>query len=81
MASAVSAWWSEAGLVRLPVEANLLDEFVPEERLVTKCEAVIRVFNKYGNRKNKNMARLKFVVRERGFAWVKEQSRKSTMIF
>ncbi len=61
------------GLGPLPVEANLLDEFVPEEHLVNKCEAVLRVFNKYGNRKNKNMARLKFVVRERGFAWVKEQ--------
>src|SRR5690242_69371 len=58
------------GLGPLPVEANLLDEFVPEERLVNKCEAVIRVFSQYGNRKNKNKARLKFVVRERGFEWV-----------
>jgi sulfite reductase beta subunit-like hemoprotein len=64
------------GLGPLPVEANLLDEFVPEERLVAKCEAVIRVFSKYGNRKNKNMARLKFVVRERGFDWVREQIEK-----
>ncbi len=64
------------GLGPLPVEANLLDEFVPEERLVAKCEAVIRVFSKYGNRKNKNKARLKFVVRERGFDWVKEQIEK-----
>ena len=64
------------GLGPLPVEAQLLDEFVPVERLVNKCEAVIRVFSKYGNRKNKNMARLKFVVRERGFAWVKEQIEK-----
>ena len=64
------------GLGPLPVEANLLDEFVPEERLVSKCEAVIRVFNKHGNRKNKNMARLKFVVRARGFDWVKEQIQK-----
>ncbi len=61
------------GLGPLPVEAQLLDDFVPVERLLNKCEAVIRVFSKYGNRKNKNMARLKFVVRERGFAWVKEQ--------
>ncbi|HUJ51614.1 MAG TPA: nitrite/sulfite reductase [Bryobacteraceae bacterium] len=64
------------GLGPLPVEANLLDEFVPEERLVAKCEAVIRVFSKYGNRKNKNKARLKFVVRERGFDWVREQIEK-----
>src|SRR5450432_1327879 len=64
------------GLGPLPVEAQLLDEFVPVERLVNKCEAVIRVFSKYGNRNNKNMARLKFVVRARGFAWVKEQIEK-----
>ena len=37
---------------------------------------MIRVFSKYGNRNNKNMARLKFVVRSRGFAWVKEQIEK-----
>jgi sulfite reductase beta subunit-like hemoprotein len=61
------------GLGPLPVEAQLLDEFVPEERLLNLCEAVIRVFNRYGNRKNKNMARMKFVMRERGFEWMKEQ--------
>ena len=64
------------GLGPLPNEAQLLDEFVPVERLVNKCEAVIRIFAKYGNRKNKNKARLKFVVRERGFDWVKEQVEK-----
>ena len=61
------------GLGPLPTEAHLLDEFVPEERLVNRCEAVLRLFNKHGNRKNKNKARLKFVVRERGWDWVKEQ--------
>jgi sulfite reductase beta subunit-like hemoprotein len=61
------------GLGPLPVESILQDEFVPVERLVNKCEAVIRVFSKYGNRKNKNMARLKFVVRSRGAEWVKDQ--------
>ncbi len=61
------------GLGPLPTEAHLLDEFVPEELLVSRCEAVLRLFNKNGNRKNKNKARLKFVVRERGWDWVKEQ--------
>jgi len=64
------------GLGPLPTEAQLLDEFLPEERLVNRCEAVIRVFSKYGNRGNKNKARLKFVLRERGFAWLKEQIEK-----
>ena len=64
------------GLGPLPTEAQLLHEFVPEEQLIHWCEAVIRVFNRYGNRKNKNMARLKFVARERGFAWLKEHIEK-----
>ncbi len=65
------------GLGPLPTEANLLDEFVPEERLVNRIEAVIRLFSEHGNRKNKNKARLKFVVRERGFDWVREQIEKN----
>lgn len=64
------------GLGPLPVEARLLDEFLPEDKLVPRIEAVLRVFNQYGNRKNRNMARLKFVMRERGFDWLKEQVEK-----
>src|SRR5262249_48999759 len=65
------------GLGPLPTEAQVLHEFVPEERILNWCEAVIRVFNQYGNRKNKNKARMKFVMRERGFAWLKEQIEKA----
>ena len=60
------------GLGPLPVEAKMLDEFLPADRIVNRIEAVLRVFNQYGNRKNRNMARLKFVMRERGFDWLKE---------
>ena len=64
------------GMGPLPMEAKLLDEFVPEERLLHKCEAVIRVFNQHGNRRNKNMARMKFLIRDRGFDWLREQIEK-----
>ena len=64
------------GLGPLPYEAQLLDEFLPEECLVSRCEAVIRVFNKNGNRQNKNKARLKFVLRERGWDWVRNEIEK-----
>ncbi len=64
------------GLGPLPYEAQLLDEFLPEERLVSRCEAVIRLFNKNGNRQNKNKARLKFVLRERGWEWVRNEIEK-----
>lgn len=61
------------GLGPLPNEAALLDEFLPDDKVVQRAEAVIRIFGKFGNRSNKNKARLKFVLRERGIDWVKEQ--------
>jgi sulfite reductase beta subunit-like hemoprotein len=64
------------GLGPLPVEAQVLDEFLPEDRLVNRVEAVLRVFNKHGNRKNRNKARLKFVMRERGFPWLRDEIEK-----
>ena len=64
------------GLGPLPTEAQLLDEFLPEDRLVNRIEAVLRVFNQYGNRQNKNKARLKFVLRERGIEWLREAIEK-----
>jgi sulfite reductase beta subunit-like hemoprotein len=60
------------GLGPLPVEAKLLHEFIPAEQVVSRVEAVIRVFNRHGNRGNKNKARLKFVMRERGFDWLRD---------
>lgn len=64
------------GLGPVPSEARVLDEFLPVERIVNRCEAVIRVFGKYGNRKNKHKARLKFIIRERSWDWFKEQVEK-----
>jgi sulfite reductase beta subunit-like hemoprotein len=64
------------GLGPMPSEAQVLDEFLPVARIVNRCEAVIRVFGKYGNRKNKHKARLKFIIRERTWDWFKEQVEK-----
>jgi len=60
------------GLGPLPTESKILHDFIPGEDLVRRIEAVIRVFNVHGNRKNKNKARLKFVMRERGFEWLRD---------
>ena len=54
------------GLASLPTEAGTLTEFLPEEELIPTIEAVLRVFNQYGNRKNKYLARMKFVLRAKG---------------
>jgi sulfite reductase beta subunit-like hemoprotein len=64
------------GLGPLPMEAQLYSEFIPEERLLNRIEAIIRVFSKYGNRKNKNLARMKFVIRDRGFSWMRDEIEK-----
>src|SRR6202167_1895427 len=60
------------GLGPLPTEARLLHEFFPADDVVRRVEAVIRIFSAHGNRKNKNKARLKFVLRERGFEWLRD---------
>src|SRR5438477_11461863 len=54
------------GLGSLPTEAAVLTDFLPEEELLPTMEAVLRVFTETGNRKNKLMARLKFVLRAKG---------------
>ena len=60
------------GLGPLPVECKVLHEFIPAEDVVRRVEAVIRVFNLHGNRGNKDKARLKFILRERGFDWLRD---------
>jgi sulfite reductase beta subunit-like hemoprotein len=54
------------GLGSLPTQAAVLADFLPEEELLPTIEAVLRVFNETGNRKNKLKARLKFVLRDKG---------------
>lgn len=60
------------GLGPLPTEARLLHEFIPADDLLPRIEAIVRIFNMHGNRKNKNTARLKFVMRTRGFEWLRD---------
>ncbi len=45
---------------------TLLEEFIPASQACAVAEAVKRVFDKHGNRKNKHRARLRFLVEEVG---------------
>ncbi|MCH8994174.1 MAG: nitrite/sulfite reductase [Chloroflexi bacterium] len=54
------------GLGASPHIAQVLDEFVPEDDLLRVSEATIRVFDRLGERKNRNKARIKFVVKKLG---------------
>ena len=54
------------GLGAAPHLADVLDEFVPANDVVRVTEAVLRVFNANGPRKNRNKARIKFYIRQVG---------------
>ncbi|HIE28952.1 TPA: sulfite reductase, beta subunit (hemoprotein) [Candidatus Poribacteria bacterium] len=46
---------------------DLLEEFIPTEEVVYVAEAVKRLFDKHGDRTNKNKARLRFVMDRYGY--------------
>ena len=52
--------------------AELLEDFIPESEALYVAEAVMLLFNKYGNRKNKHKARLRFVMERFGIEKFKE---------
>ena len=55
-----------SGLSTSPENAHALEAFVPADRVLPVVEAVVRVFNRMGNRQNKSRARLKYVIRKIG---------------
>ncbi|MGH9631809.1 MAG: nitrite/sulfite reductase [Bryobacteraceae bacterium] len=54
------------GLGTVPQQAKLFFDFVPEEELLPLAQAVSRVFARLGEKKNRNTARLKFLVSKLG---------------
>src|ERR1041385_7784048 len=54
------------GLGAQPMLASIVEEFLPEDQLVPYIESVIRVFDRYGERNNRNKARLKYLVQKVG---------------
>ncbi len=60
------------GLGSFPHAAKLLTEFIPAENLLRLCEAIVSVFDKYGDKINRNKARLKFVRDKLGMDKTKE---------
>jgi len=60
------------GLGTTPYEAEVLEEFTPQEWLMPTLEAILRVFDREGNRKNRNRARLKWVLQRIGIEAFRE---------
>ncbi len=54
------------GLGAVPHQAKLLDPFVPEDEILPMSQAVARVFARLGEKRNRNRARIKFLVAKLG---------------
>lgn len=52
------------GLGAQPFLASAVHEFLPEDQLIPFSESVLRVFDRYGERTNRNKARLKYLVQK-----------------
>ncbi len=58
--------WVGGGLGRTPMIGKLIRPFVAHADLLAYCEAIVRVYNRYGRRDNKFKARIKILVHETG---------------
>ena len=54
------------GLGAVPHQAQLFNEFVPVEELLPISQAIARVFARLGEKKNRNRARIKFLIAKLG---------------
>ncbi len=61
------------GLGSTPYQAQLLDEFCPVDLYLPTAEAVIRLFDRNGERKDKNRARIKYLVAKWGIETFKTE--------
>lgn len=58
--------WVGGGLGAVPQQAKLLTGFLPAEELLPTAQAVCRVFARLGEKKNRNTARVKFLISKLG---------------
>lgn len=54
------------GLGAVPHQAEVLTDFAPEEEILPIAQAISRVFARLGEKKNRNRARIKFLVAQLG---------------
>src|SRR5580704_11194854 len=66
------AMYVGGGLGAVAYQAKLFDSFVPVEEMLPLTQAIARIYAKYGEKKNRNRARIKFLVQDFGIAKFKE---------
>ncbi len=60
------------GLGSQPRHADVLYDFLPSDKIIPLMEGVIRVFDRYGERRSRAKARLKFLLKDIGLEAFKE---------
>lgn len=60
------------GLGSQPRHADVLYEFLPSDQIIPTMEGILRVFDRYGERKSRGKARLKFLINDIGLEDFKE---------
>jgi sulfite reductase (NADPH) hemoprotein beta-component len=58
--------YAGGGMGRTPMVAPQINNFVPEDEIISYLEACLRVYNRHGRRDNKYKARIKILVHELG---------------
>jgi sulfite reductase (ferredoxin) len=74
------AMYVGGGLGAVPYQAKLFDPFVPPEEVLPLAQAIARVFARLGEKKNRNRARIKFLIQDLGIEKFRElvlEERKS----
>ena len=66
------AMYVGGGLGAVPYQAKLFDSFIPVEEMLPLSQAIARVYARLGEKKNRNRARIKFLVQDLGIAKFKE---------
>ena len=60
--------WVGGGMGRTPMIGHVVREFIPVRQYLSYCEAILRVYNRFGRRDNIYKARIKILVHEIGAA-------------
>src|SRR5947209_43445 len=68
------------GLGAVPYHAKLFDSFVSPEELLPVAQSIARVFARHGEKKNRNRARIKFLIQDLGIEKFRELVREERKI-
>ena len=66
------AMYVGGGLGAVPYMAKLFDSFVPVEEILPLTQAIARVYARLGEKKNRNRARIKFLIQDLGIEKFRE---------